>query len=295
MKHVNIRPEDELPADQLASLMRRRLLSTQREELGRYVIREDDTTVYKPDGSILLVLVKKCIPEDIQKQAWVELSRVKGDASNRADIIDKDARMQRIRKDGRVSKRVAVPKSVLKAAGGFADHLGYYDFLDDRNRKLVKPAPTAWTLRNKGRAYLESLPLIYRVDKMYREHLPKERAVQMSFANRIPARFRIGDTAFTTVYVIKDLPTAVHTDKGDLGTGEGFGVMCTLGCYMGGAICFPRYRAIVQYKPGDLLFADVHEAHGNFPMVEGERICCVFHVRKRLVNQDVPKASGASA
>jgi hypothetical protein len=32
-------------------------------------------------------------------------------------------------------------------------------------------------------------------------------------------------------------------------------------------LVFPRYKAAVRYREGDLLLADVHEVHGNTPLL----------------------------
>lgn len=58
--------------------------------------------------------------------------------------------------------------------------------------------------------------------------------------------------------------------------------MATLGDFRGNEICFPKFRVGVDYKPGDVLLADVHEMHGNFPLLSGERVACVFFVRKGM-------------
>lgn len=90
----------------------------------------------------------------------------------------------------------------------------------------------------------------------------------------------IADTAFTTVTISRDFPTAVHRDRGDLAAE--FGVMAAVragefgGCYLG----FPKFRVAVDRRTTDVLLADVHEAHGNTDLVgtpeptPGSRSCC---------------------
>jgi hypothetical protein len=85
------------------------------------------------------------------------------------------------------------------------------------------------------------------------------------------------DTAFTTLYVLRNAPTAVHKDKADAkGT---FGCMACLGEFEGNELVFPKYRIGCDYRPGDVILADVHEWHNNLHLLSGERVSCVFFVR----------------
>jgi hypothetical protein len=105
-------------------------------------------------------------------------------------------------------------------------------------------------------------------------------------------RNKEGVTPFTTITCNRSWRTAAHIDKGDLK--EGFGVMCCLGDFEGCDLVFPRYRTAVRYREGDVLLANVHEVHGNTPLLnpdgsvpqvgrEPERLVCVFYFRKRMV------------
>jgi hypothetical protein len=99
-----------------------------------------------------------------------------------------------------------------------------------------------------------------------------------------------GHTPFTTITCNKSWRTAAHVDKGDLK--EGFGVMCCLGDFEGCNLVFPRYRTAVRYREGDVLLANVHEVHGNSPLLnpdgtvpEGsppERLVCVFYYQETM-------------
>ncbi len=51
---------------------------------------------------------------------------------------------------------------------------------------------------------------------------------------------------------------------------------------MVGQIVFPAFRAAVDYQPGDLILADVHETHGNLDNIIGDRITCVLYVRENI-------------
>jgi hypothetical protein len=98
-------------------------------------------------------------------------------------------------------------------------------------------------------------------------------------------------TPFTTITCNKSWRTAAHVDKGDLK--EGYGVMCCLGDFGGCDLVFPRYRVAVRYREGDVLLANVHEVHGNTPLLnsdgtvpqvrrEPERLVCVFYYQEKM-------------
>ena len=100
-----------------------------------------------------------------------------------------------------------------------------------------------------------------------------------------------GITPFTTITCNRSWRTAAHVDKGDLK--EGFGVMCCLGDFGGCDLVFPRYRCAVRYREGDVLLANVHEVHGNTPLLnpdgsvpevgrEPERLVCVFYYQEKM-------------
>jgi hypothetical protein len=100
-----------------------------------------------------------------------------------------------------------------------------------------------------------------------------------------------GITPFTTITCNRSWRTSAHIDKGDLR--EGFGVMCCLGDFEGCDLVFPRYRTAVRYREGDVLLANVHEVHGNTPLLnpdgsvpvvgrEPERLVCVFYYQEKM-------------
>lgn len=236
------------------------------------------TKVYKPDGELLLALVKGFLDEGLCDNAFELLRQVKGDPSNRPEIVGKGARMRAVRKDGTVGLRVGVPSSVLKAYGGKTDFLGHYRYKNSAPGVLDCKL-TGWTL-SKPNIYYDVMPFIHEVNNVYKTFLPVAYKRQMEYVDRVPDEHKISGTAFTTLYVLKNAPTAVHTDDMDIRTG--FGVMTSLGGWKGGELYFPKFRVAVDYRPGDVILADVHELHGNFPLIEGIRVACVFFVREGI-------------
>ncbi len=113
---------------------------------------------------------------------------------------------------------------------------------------------------------------------IFKIEFPTEWERQHNHVSNAPD-FCIGDTAFSTLTVNKNLPTTYHRDEGDYR--QGFGVMLTLGSFTGGYLCFPAYRVAVNYQPGDVLLADVHEIHGNMK-IKGSRVVCVLYAREKI-------------
>jgi hypothetical protein len=169
-------------------------------QLGRPYIREE---IYRPGGVLLAVLLKRVIDEDLCEDAFRLLKTVNGSLKNRPGVIGEKARQQGVRTgDGKLSPRVRVPEIVIKKYGGKADMLGYY-----RYRHPAKCDITSWT-RQKPEIYKKVRPFIQKVDEIYRTFLPDHHAKQMEYLATIPERWGIPGTAFTTLYVLKNAPTA---------------------------------------------------------------------------------------
>jgi hypothetical protein len=251
------------------------LLHSDKKRLGIRTMRNQGALI-KPDGSLLLVLLKDILDPELRKIAYEQLRQVNGDPSNRPEIIGKGASMLDVNKDGMIGLQNRVPTSVMKAYGGKTDFLGYY--------RYKNPAPgvvhcdvTGWT-KSRPDIYIAVMPWIQEINKVYQTFLPEEYAIQKAYVDRIPEGRKIPKTAFTTLYLLKNAPTACHTD--DMDIREGFGCMASLGLFSGSEIAFLKYKVCVDYQPTDVILADVHEVHGNFPLTDGERVSCVFFCRE---------------
>jgi hypothetical protein len=156
--------------------------------------------------------------------------------------------------------------------------IGYYDAPVCRT--------TAFTAQDV-RGWFSVLPFIKEVNDVFRRELPSRYAAQMDAAKRTPPQFVIPGTCFSTVTVNRNWRTHVHKDAGDLP--EGFGCLAVLdaGQYEGGYLILPKYEVAVDVRLGDLLLYDVHEAHGNAPLIGApgtfERISTVFYFRTGML------------
>jgi hypothetical protein len=233
---------------------------------------DGEAKALKDDGSILFWLIPNAFePTDLHK-AYEHLKTVKGSCANRPETTG-TTREMRPRSDGSESNQYRAPLEVVekyKKMGCEADFLGYYE------RPYCRQ--TAWTAKNPE-VLRNTWPLVNGADRVFKELLPERHKFQYYHACEAPD-FQLGNTAFSTVTVNRKLATTYHRDEGDLE--GGFGVMLTLGDFAGGQLVFPTFRVAVDYQPGSMILADVHETHGNVQNVEGDRVTCVLYVRENI-------------
>jgi 2-oxoglutarate-Fe(II)-dependent dioxygenase family protein len=210
----------------------------------------DATTVLKPDGQLLLTYAPDVLPRSGYPEAFDALSHLAPSSGNRGTAAGGDRR--------------DAPSAVL----GFLDR--------DRNRWCRM---TNFTVDN-GEAYEAALPLFAAVSSLYRELAPQHWAAQNRFVERASPDFIIPGTVFSSVTLNRNWRTAAHTDSGN--RRPGLEAMVVLGDGRhSGELIFPRYRMGVAVTPGGLLLADMHELHGNAPLL-GPRTSIVCYVRSGM-------------
>ena len=128
----------------------------------------------------------------------------------------------------------------------------------------------------------------------FQQALPRRYAAQEAAARATHPAYVIPGTPFTTLTVNNTIASAYHYDKGDYAPGFGCILVLRRGAYSGGELVLPAYRVGADLQDRDLLLFDVHELHGNLPLVgEGppmlpeqggyERISVVFYFRANMV------------
>jgi hypothetical protein len=130
------------------------------------------------------------------------------------------------------------------------------------------------------------IPLIEDIDSLYKKLCPTEHASQLAAAKK--TAFRISDTAFSTVTTNLNFQTSPHTDSGDWPEGFGNLVVIEKGAsYMGAVTAFPQYGVGVDCRTGDFLAMDVHQLHGNTPLIPkdetSQRLSLVSYLREGIV------------
>lgn len=166
-------------------------------------------------------------------------------------------------------------------------------YLDRTARHGVKPCrETSFTLKNAGLFNINAVPYIKAVDDVFRNHMARHWFYQR-FAASYSNGWTIGDSCFSTVTVNQNFQTACHTDKGDLKGSFGVLTCFKRGDFTGGELIFPKYRVAVDFRDGDVLLANVHEVHGNAPIIplgaRYLRMSCVFYFRERIMECGTPE------
>ena len=170
--------------------------------------------------------------------------------------------------------------------------IGFFDRLSPRQKFILKQQGK--TLKTNVRQcrfnmdypekYKKILPLIKQIDLYYKQYIPNNYKAQKKKAEQ--THFKIEGTSFTTITTNVNFQTTVHTDKGD--DEDGFGNLSVIehGKYKGGETCFPQYGIGVDVRSGDILFMNVHEPHGNLPLVletkDAKRLSIVCYLRRGI-------------
>jgi hypothetical protein len=104
-------------------------------------------------------------------------------------------------------------------------------------------------------------PYIHELDKWYKKLNHKAYHHQKTRADKQP-KYRIDNTAFSTITMNRNFRTALHKDAGDYGN---FAVLSVLeyGKYNGGLFMIPAYGIGINLRENDVLVANVHEYHCN--------------------------------
>lgn len=258
--------------------------------------QDEDTKVYKPDGTVLLVYLKNVLSPLVCEKAFPSLRKAWSMSQNRgmaAGLLSDDPELRhgnRVKKaaPGFTTKTRARP---LKEDGtvsstSYAQQVesGIIGFMD-RNARFPYCRQTAFLVKEVDK-WKAAIPFIKAVDGVFAKYAPERYVIQKAIIDKTSPDFVIGNTAFTTVTVNHNWQTAVHKDAGDYK--EGFGVLSALcaGNFDGGYYTYPKYKVAANLRTRDVILADVHEWHGNTPIVgivgAYSRISCVFYYRNNM-------------
>ena len=242
-------------------------------------IIKDDADVYTEDGELLLRFRKN------------KLSKQKID-----DFYENVIDFAMNTTSNRGSASGSKSKNVFDNPKIMSNIIGYFDKLSPTQKAKIRdsgskaPKITVRETRfmiDYPEKFKNAIPLIQEIDKYYEQLVPEEYGIQKKKANQTP--FHIADTAFSTVTTNVNYQTTVHTDKGD--DEDGFGNLTVIehGKYTGGETCFPQYGIGVDLRTGDVIYMDVHQAHGNLPIKleskDANRLSIVCYLRRRIWEQ----------
>lgn len=241
-------------------------------------IGDRDAVVAAPDGTIEAIFLKQVIKPDWCDAAYADWSQVDDVINNRTAILGSRS-VARIKKDGTQSKRAGPEEHLVqrvKDAGGRHGALGYWDAT--RSSPCQK---TPLTLR-RPEWLTNHRALIEFVDREYALQVPRIYARQRAEVAHIP-NWRLWETVFTTLYLIKLVEARYHTDSGNL-RGVLSAIM-PLGKFRGGALIIARWGLRVNYTAGDLLYLNPQNPHANLPVESFEgagRLAAILYCEGRI-------------
>lgn len=238
----------------------------------------------KESGKCLAKFRKGVIPPELCVAAYENLLGAASLTDSRATAAagkgtDGNASTRRIRKDGSISRQ-NISRGGVKINSGVA---GYFDRMGRPGMQHCRL--TAFTKHHFDK-FVNAYPIVKFVDTMYAKLMPKEYKLQRTLADKTSQDFVIPQTSFTTITVNKNYRTAIHKDAGDFK--DGFGNLTALreGNYEGAYLTLPRWGCGFDLQNGDLLLMDVHQWHGNTPMIKidkhATRLSLVMYYREGM-------------
>jgi len=246
--------------------------------------------VYRKDENgiehLLCKLRKNVIPQDFVELGWnsyKDLAKASRGRWSSAGPIDPKSAYWKKRKlvdtdKWKTSYLVNGKKSKMKVNNQVASTpIGFYEA---SNNMVKLPCRLTHFTRTYYEKYIEGLPFIEKIDKLFKELVPKRHAAQLKQASLRP-KLKINKTAFSTITINRNFRTALHRDAGDMKAGFGNLTCIQRGKYHGGETMFPQYGVAIDLRTGDFLAMDVHEWHCNAKLYET--------VEDRAHNKKLPK------
>lgn len=241
------------------------------------VIKED-ADVYNTDGDLLLRFRKNVLDEKIIDTAYEAMK----------DFIKNVTTDRGVASGSEKGLETGGKKPVMSNIMGYFDKWSISQRATFKRTGVKSPGPCrlcSFNAKNPEK-WKQVVPLIQEIDAQYRKLCPKEYTSQRKAAKSTP--FHVKGTAFSTLTTNLNFRTAVHTDKGDWPTGFGNLVVIERGSkYEGSYTGFPQYGVAVDCRNGDFLAMDVHQPHGNTPLIKkdetSQRISLVSYLRERIV------------
>jgi hypothetical protein len=250
------------------------------EEKDFKVVLDSDADVYTESGDLLLRFRKNVLSQtnidnayEAMKSLIIRKTKDRGVASGS-------------NKGLKTGSKLAIQSNIM----------GYFDKWSVQQKSLfkksgVKPPGQCRITRftaNEPEKWEKVIPLIQDIDKCYKQLCPKEHASQYKAALSTP--FHIPKTAFSTITTNLNFRTAAHHDTGDWTDGFGNLIVIERGApYKGAHTGFPQYGVAVNCRTGDFLAMDVHQLHGNTPLIKqddtSQRVSLVSYLRENIVKQ----------
>jgi hypothetical protein len=250
------------------------------EEKDFRVVLKESADVYTEDGQLLLRFRKSVLTQKNIDNTYDSLK----------EFMKKTTTDRGVASGSEKGLNTGEKKPVMSNILGYFDKWSISQKATFKNSGIRAPGPCRLCTFNvkSPQKWRKIVPLIQEIDEQYQELCPKEYASQRKAAKSVP--FHIKGTAFSTVTTNLNFRTAAHTDSGDWP--EGFGNLVVIehgSSYEGAYTGFPQYGVAVDCRTGDFLAMDVHQIHGNTPMVPkdetSQRLSLVCYLREGIIHK----------
>jgi len=250
------------------------------EEKNYPVVLKDDADVYTEDGELLLRFRKNVLSKEAIDDAYEALK----------EFVKKTTTDRGVASGSEKGLQTGEKKPVMSNILGYFDKWSISQKATFKNSGIRYPGPCRLCTFNVRfpEKWEKVVPLVKEIDAQYQMLCPKEHQNQLKAARSTP--FHIRGTAFSTVTTNLNFRTAAHMDNGDWPTGFGNLVVIERGApYKGAYTGFPQYGVAVDCRTGDFLAMDVHQVHGNSPMVPtddtSQRLSLVNYLREGIIKK----------
>ena len=222
----------------------------------------DNVIVITTERELAAVLLCDVIPPYLHQVAFELWKNVKRVPEGRPMAFGGGKSQHReLRRDGVLSQRKGInarQRALLKKMGAREGHLGHLGDAcgGDRCRQTPETLKHPEMLEGNWR-------LIKLVNSLYREHARDIHKRQRAEVKKAP-RCRLGHTAFSSIYVLRNFYTTCHYDTNNLP--GAFTALICCGEFTGGALILPRWRIAFTFKPGDLLLFDPQQLTAFCPL-----------------------------
>lgn len=237
----------------------------------------DSVVATKPDGSILMILLKNVIDVETNALAWSVLRGYSPGKNGMRATAAGTEMVAKKRVDGSISKQNAVAKGWEVQSG----IMGFYE----RTVRAPYCHKCAWNEKHPDK-FERILPLVKMVSDLYRAHARERWDYQKSVAEKTHNDYLIKDSVFTTLTINKNFRTSAHKDAGDLPGALSCMTVFRQGTYKGANLVFPNYRIAADVQMGDLIIFEPHEFHGNTQLVtlgKGSQRCSVVYYYREMM------------
>jgi hypothetical protein len=229
-----------------------------------------DSMLISPDGKIVALYLRNVIPVRFQKRAYRVLRHVSDLPANRVPAVGTISLPRGRRKDGTWSPRWGVNEKVVRVLKRQGVRTSIFGYLPCYETRLTKRHPEM-LFRNKA--------LIKLIDSLYKQHLPTIYERQLAIVENV-RHCLLGNSPFSSLYVTKNWQTSCHCDGNLKGT---MTAITTLGEFTDGALVLVRWGIAIPYQPGDVLFFDAEQLHGNLSF-KGKRLSVTLYCARKITD-----------